>query len=56
MLAKAFKNTRQQLLFSSSQRSFATKKAELKPLPWEMNALEPVLSGHLIETHYTKHH
>ena len=29
---------------------------ELPPLPWEMHSLEPVLSGYLIDYHYTKHH
>jgi Fe-Mn family superoxide dismutase len=30
--------------------------ATLKPLPYELGALEPVISGHLMEFHYGKHH
>ncbi len=30
--------------------------AQLKPLPYEIGALEPVISGHLMEFHYGKHH
>ena len=29
---------------------------QLKHLPFEMGALEPVVSGHLMEFHYGKHH
>ena len=31
-------------------------REELKPLPYEIGALEPVLSGHQMEFHYSKHH
>lgn len=29
---------------------------ELPPLPWEIHELEPVLSGYMIDYHYTRHH
>ena len=29
---------------------------QLKHLPFEINALAPVVSGHLMEFHYGKHH
>lgn len=29
---------------------------QLKHLPYEIGALEPVVSGHLMEFHYGKHH
>ena len=29
---------------------------QLKALPYELGALEPVVSGHLMEFHYGKHH
>ena len=29
---------------------------KLKHLPFEMGALEPVVSGHLMDFHYSKHH
>ena len=31
-------------------------RIELKPLPYELGALEPVISGHQMEFHYGKHH
>ena len=31
-------------------------RVELKHLPYEMGSLEPVISGHLMEFHYSKHH
>ncbi len=31
-------------------------RTELKPLPYEMGALEPVISGHQMDFHYGKHH
>ena len=38
-------------------RSFATfQKAVLKPLPYALNGLEPVISQQLMEFHYGKHH
>ena len=30
--------------------------AQLKALPYEIGALEPVVTGHLMEFHYSKHH
>jgi superoxide dismutase len=54
MLAKAFQGNRQRL-FASSQRFF-TAKAVQEPLPWEINSLEPVLSGYLLDHHYNRHH
>ena len=29
---------------------------EQKELPYDFNALEPVISGEIMELHYTKHH
>jgi len=38
-------------------RQFSTlKKVEVEPLPYELSALEPVISGHLMDVHYNKHH
>ena len=34
----------------------APPRVELKSLPYEMSALEPVISGHQLEFHYSKHH
>ena len=31
-------------------------KAQLKQLPYELGALEPVMSGLLMDFHYSKHH
>ena len=31
-------------------------RVKLKPLPYEIGALEPVVSGHQMEFHYGKHH
>lgn len=44
-----------------TRRAFANAAAkplvaQLKPLPYELGALEPVISGHLMEFHYGKHH
>jgi Fe-Mn family superoxide dismutase len=36
-------------------RSFSTK-VTLKPLPYSLNALEPVISENLMSFHYGKHH
>lgn len=42
------------------QKAFSTAGAssiiQLKHLPFEMGALEPVISGHLMDFHYGKHH
>lgn len=32
------------------------KKVEQKPLPYDLNGLEPVISKELMEFHYGKHH
>ena len=45
----------QRYLLGKSFRSFATK-VTLKPLPYALNALEPVLSEELMDFHYNKHH
>ena len=29
---------------------------QLKHLPYEIGALEPIMSGHLLDFHYGKHH
>ena len=31
-------------------------RVQLKPLPYEMGALEPIMSGTTIDFHYGKHH
>src|SRR5579863_8874670 len=31
-------------------------KYELPPMPYDFSALEPVISGQIMELHYTKHH
>ena len=38
--------------FSTAPHTFVT----LKPLPYSMNALEPVISENLMNFHYSKHH
>ena len=42
------------------QKAFSTGSSktliQLKHLPYEMGALEPVISGHLMDFHYGKHH
>jgi len=39
-------------------RGFSEKagRVRLKHLPYEIGALEPVVSGHLLDFHYGKHH
>ena len=40
-------------------RAFSTNGGQtikLKHLPYDMAALEPVVSGHLMDFHYGKHH
>lgn len=32
------------------------QRVQLKHLPYEIGALEPVISGHLLDFHYGKHH
>ena len=41
--------------YNQLKRTFSTK-VELPPLPYELSGLEPVISGHLMEFHYGKHH
>ena len=31
-------------------------RVDLKPLPFEIGALDPIISGHLMDFHYSKHH
>ena len=31
-------------------------RVQLKQLPYELGALEPVISGHLLDFHYGRHH
>ena len=39
------------------KRSFATfTPVQLKQLPYELGALEPVISGQMLDFHYSKHH
>jgi superoxide dismutase, Fe-Mn family len=40
----------------SAQAAPRAITAQLKALPYEIGALEPVISGHLMEFHYGKHH
>ena len=42
--------------FSSAQAATNPMAVSLKALPYEIGALEPVISGHLMEFHYGKHH
>ena len=45
--------------FAQRRLSTAVKappRVELKSLPYEMGALEPVVTGHQMEFHYGKHH
>ena len=44
------------LLTKQSNRAFSFVPVELKPLPYELSALEPVISGKLLDYHYNKHH
>ena len=45
-------------LTSAAEQAAAIKpmRVKLKPLPYEIGALEPILSGHQMEFHYGKHH
>ena len=31
-------------------------KAEMRPLPYELGGLEPIISNQLLDFHYSKHH
>ena len=55
MLAKAFQNNSHKLFSSISARCFASKATQ-KPLPYDLNALEPVISATLMDHHYNHHH
>ena len=48
------------MLGKTLQRAFTNAagqgRVHLKALPYEMGALEPIISGHLLEFHYGKHH
>ena len=50
MLTKALLERR----FSTAATKIA--QVQLKPLPFEIGALEPVMSGQLLDFHYGKHH
>lgn len=41
-----------------NKRHFAGEcaRGELPPLPYELNALEPTITGNLMDYHYNKHH
>ncbi|MEA4959787.1 MAG: superoxide dismutase [Anaerolineaceae bacterium] len=41
---------------SANKHEWMKTPIELPELPWEMNALEPVISAHTLEFHYGKHH
>ena len=43
-------------LSSAATMAAAPQRVELKHLPYELEALEPVISGHLMDFHYGKHH
>lgn len=42
--------------FSTSATAAATHKFTLPALPYSYSALEPAISGQIMETHHTKHH
>ena len=48
------------ILTKITQKTFTSAgqplQVQLKALPYELGALEPVISGHLMEFHYGKHH
>mmetsp|Transcript_17386 Transcript_17386/g.23439 ORF Transcript_17386/g.23439 Transcript_17386/m.23439 type:complete len:81 (-) Transcript_17386:561-803(-) len=43
-------------LSNAAKLAGAPTRVELKPLPYELGALEPIISGHLMDFHYGKHH
>ena len=45
-----------QWVMQTPVRNFAFQKAVLKPLPYALNGLEPVISENLMSFHYGKHH
>jgi len=49
------------MLTNLLKRNFSTaaptlQRVQLKHLPFEIGSLEPVISGHLLDFHYGKHH
>jgi len=44
------------MLSTTSSSATSTDKFSLPPLPYEYNALEPAISGQIMETHHKKHH
>ena len=42
--------------FTTAARQTTYPKATLKQLPYEIGALEPFMSGHILDFHYGKHH
>ena len=44
------------MMFMQARSFAAFQKAVLKPLPYDINGLEPVISQRLMEFHYGKHH
>lgn len=52
MLSRSVKNVTQ----FSRQFSTQVKKFELPALPYEYSALEPAITGQIMETHHKKHH
>ena len=57
MPAKAAANLTGRSLFAANltKRTFVAKATQ-DPLPYDFNALEPVLSARLMDLHYNKHH
>ena len=51
MLAQVLKRTN-----ITTSTVHGLQRVELKPLPYEMSALEPVISGQTMEFHYARHH
>lgn len=41
---------------STMQQNQGTQQYQLPPLPYDFNALEPVISAEIMTLHYTKHH
>ena len=56
MLQKSILNRGVASATEASTQIIKPMRTELKPLPYEMGALEPVISGHQMEFHYSKHH
>ena len=41
---------------TSTSSTSQPARVQLKHLPYDLGALEPVISGHALEFHYGKHH